>query len=336
MPGSITIADVARKAGVSTATVSRVINQTAPVIDETEQRVRAAIAELGYTPQAAARSLASRHTNNLGILLPEISADFFSMLLRGVEQATYDAGYDLLIATQREDQPKRDRPQPLGKHNTDGLLVFIGNLGHDQIEQLHRSGLPMVMLYESAPEGLGIPMVTVENRQGAQDVVEHLISVHGKRRILYLSGPEENEDSSQREQGYRDALKAHGIPFDPGLVVFGDFNEETSQQAVLDALDRRLDFDSIFGGSDEAAIGAVWALNQRGIPIPSGMAVVGFDDLRVSRYLSSPLTTVRAPIEQVGSEAARLLVQLIQTGEAELVTRLPVTMILRSSCGCTM
>ncbi len=335
MPGSITIADVARKAGVSTATVSRVINQTAPVIDETEQRVRAAIAELGYTPQAAARSLASRHTNNLGILLPEISADFFSMLLRGVEQATYEAGYDLLIATQREDQPKRNRPQPLGKHNTDGLLVFIGNLGHDQIEALHRSGLPMVMLYESAPEGLGIPMVTVENRQGAQDVVDHLITVHGKRRILYLSGPDENEDSYQREQGYRDALKAHGIPFDPELVVFGDFNEETSQQAVLEALDRKLDFDSIFGGSDEAAIGAVWALNQRGIPIPGGKAVVGFDDLRVSRYLSPPLTTVRAPIEQVGSEAARLLVQLIQKGEAQLVTRLPVTMILRSSCGCT-
>jgi len=335
MPGSITIADVARKAGVSTATVSRVINQTAPVIDETEQRVRAAIAELGYTPQAAARSLASRHTNNLGILLPEISADFFSMLLRGVEQATYEAGYDLLIATQREDQPKRDRPQPRGKHNTDGLLVFIGNLGHDQIEALHRSGLPMVMLYESAPEGLGIPMVTVENRQGAQDVVDHLITVHGKRRILYLSGPDENEDSYQREQGYRDALKAHGIPFDPELVVFGDFNEETSQQAVLEALDRKLDFDSIFGGSDEAAIGAVWALNQRGIPIPGGKAVVGFDDLRVSRYLSPPLTTVRAPIEQVGSEAARLLVQLIQKGEAQLVTRLPVTMILRSSCGCT-
>src|SRR5262249_13412497 len=148
------------------------------------------------------------------------------------EAAAREAGYDLLVATQRPDDPRRPIRQPLGPHNTDGLLIFTDNADTAELGRFHRQGFPIVLLYRSAPEGLPIPGVIIEHRLGGQQLAEHLIETHGRRRIAFLRGPDGNEDAYWREQGYRASLAAHGIPFDPALVAGGQFEEQPSRAAV--------------------------------------------------------------------------------------------------------
>jgi LacI family transcriptional regulator len=329
-----TIDDVARSAGVSTATVSRVLSGKAPVAEETAQKVRKAVEKLGFVPQTAARNLARRKTNAIGLILPSLAGDFFSLMLAGVESAVTDIGYDLLVTTQQEtDGTSSAKGLPLGKHNTDGLLVFVGNLTASLL-QLHRTGFPMVLLYQNSPTDQGIPCVTIENKNGTRQLIDHMIEVHGCKRIAFIRGPVNNEDSYWRELGYRKSLEAHGIPFDPGLVAGEEFTEEEGMKAVNHFLEVGLQMDAIFGGSDESAIGAMLALNQHQVKIPEQIKVVGFDDLTLARYITPHLTTVRAPTEQVGKVAAENLILQIQNGKPEPLTLLPTELIIRQSCGC--
>ena len=330
----VTAVDVARRAGVSIATVSRVLHRTVNVSEEVTARVLAAVAELGYVPQAAARNLAQGKTTALGVLLPEIGVEFFSPMLRGIESAAREAGYDLLISTQYPDDARRTQRRPLGPHNTDGLLIFTDNVNIAEVSRLHRQGFPVVLLYRSAPAGLSIPAVVIENRTGARQVVTHLIAVHGRRRIALLSGPAGNEDAYWREQGYREALAAHDIPFDPALVGCGEFREARARAAVARWLAAGLAFDAVFAGDDDSAGGALIALGEGGKRVPRDVALVGFDDTRVSRYLTPPLTTVHAPTERVGREGVHQLVQLITTGTAAPEIVLPTALVIRQSCGC--
>lgn len=330
----VTAADVARRAGVSIATVSRVLNRSVSVTEEVSARVRAAAAELGYVPQAAARQLAQGRTSTLGLLLPEIGATFFSDMLRGIEQGASEAGYDLLIAIQRPDDPRRPSWQPVGPHNTDGLLIFTDNVDAEEVWHFHRRRFPVVLLYRSPPAALPIPCVLVENRGGARLVVEHLIAAHGRRRIALLRGPHGNQDAEERAQGYREALAAHGLAYDPALVAAGEFQERPAREAVARWLADGLAFDAICAGDDDSACGALLELQAAGLRVPQDVALVGFDDALVARYLNPALTTVHAPTEQVGLAAARQLVRLVGTGQADAVTQLPTTLVIRRSCGC--
>ena len=331
-----TISDVAQKAGVSIATVSRVINGSTPVAGETAQRVQEAIRELAFVPRAAARVLASRRTETLGLLLPEIGGAFFSPLLRGIEAEAQLAGFDLLIhATSHI--PHASTPvahRPLGEHNTDGLIVFTQSIDEKELSRLHSLNFPTVLLYQTPPSSLYIPSVTIENKSGAQIIVEHLIQAHNCRRIVFLRGPEGNEDSEWRERGYREALAANNIPFDPILVAVGGFNENEARDAMQGLLIDGLDFDAVFGGDDDTAAGVITALTLAGKRIPQDVAVVGFDDVPIARYLRPALTTVRAPIEQVGREGVRQLVRLIRGQQAEALVMMRTELVIRESCGC--
>jgi DNA-binding LacI/PurR family transcriptional regulator len=332
-PRPPTIADVALKAQVSIATVSRVLNGTTPVHLEKAERVRLAMEELQFVPRHAARVLASKRTNTIGLVLSEISGAFFPLMLKGIEAGAYEAGYDLLIhATQKEGPSRR----PLGEHNTDGLLIFTDSLDHRELRRLHNISFPIVLLHQTPPEAMDIPSIAVENKNGASMTVNHLIETHGRRRIVYLQGPEGHEDSVWREKGYREALEAHGILFQPELVACGGFDEEeaftTVQQMLLDGVD----FDAIFAGDDDSAIGAMRALKLAGRLIPQDVAVAGFDDVPFARYLSPALTTVRAPIEAIGREAVRQLVRLMNGGQAEALTLMRTELVIRESCGCQL
>lgn len=330
----VTIDMVAQRAGVSISTVSRVLNQTVHVAEETSARVLAAVAELGYVPHTAARNLAQGKTNTLGLLLPDISADFFWPLLRGITLSAADAGYGLLIAIRRPGDTLQLQLPPLGRHNTDGLIIFDRSVHETELRQLASAGVPMVLLYRSAPGDLPIPTIMIENKAGARQLVDHLIEMHGCRRIGYLRGPDSNEDSRWRELGYRESLAAHGLPFDPALVGAGAFQEQPARDTVAGWLDKGLEFDAIFGGDDGSARGALAALAQAGLSVPGDVALAGFDDSPLARHLSPPLTTVRAPTEQVGQEAVAQLVRLIRTGQADRVRLLPTELIIRRSCGC--
>lgn len=328
-----TIADVARRAGVSIATVSRVLNDSSPVIPETAKRVHAAVTALNYFPHAAARTLANRRTDTIGLLLPEISGAFFQPLLRGVEAGVSEAGFDLLIHTTQprsQEMPRR----PLGEHNTDGLLVFTEGLDARELTRLEKSGFPVVLLHQSSPPHLKIPVVTVENQSGAEQIVDHLIKVHGCRRIVFLRGPDGHEDSSWREKGYRTALKASDIPYDPALVSRGEFDRTVARASIEKCLADGVVFDSIFAGDDESAIGVLLALRQSHKKVPEQIAVVGFDDSIFASTLIPPLTTVRAPTEQVGRQAVRQLVRAIQGERVEPRLVLPTELVIRQSCGC--
>lgn len=326
-----TIADVAHRAAVSIATVSRVLNGTTPVQADKAERVRLAMQELQFVPRHAARALAGQRTNTIGLLLPEISGAFFPPMLKGIESGAHEAGYDLLIHSRKQEGPSR---RPLGEHNTDGLLIFTDGLDHRELHRLYAMNFPMVLLHQSPPDSLHIPVISIENKDGAMMLVDHLIEAHGRRRIVFLQGPAGHEDSSWRERGYREALESHHIDFHPEWIASGGFDDEEAFAAVGQILSDGIEFDAIFAGDDDSAIGAMRALQQTGRLIPDDVAVVGFDDIPFARYLSPALTTVRAPTEAIGREAVRQLVRLMNGEQAEALTLMRTELVIRESCGC--
>jgi Transcriptional regulators len=331
---SVTIRDVAKQVGVSVATISRFINQNAPVSAETAERIQQVMLDMDYRPYAAARHLVTRRTQTIGLLLYSLQTDFFLPLLSAIESAVSENQYNLLVASYKSPVRKDSQP-PLGTHNTDGLLVFADSLSEEHLTQLSRTGFPLVLLYRTSPPDLDIPFVTVENRMATRKIIDHLIEEHGRRSIIFLHGPQGQEDSKAREQGYLDSLEEHGIAIDQSLFMDGEFNGEVAYQNIKRLVSRtHPHFDAIFTGDDDAAIGVLTALNEVGLRVPEDVAVVGFDDSRLSTFLNPPLTTVRAPTEEVGRTAMRLLFAQINEEPAESVTLQSEGIILRRSCGC--
>ncbi len=328
----ITIMDVAEYAGVSTATVSRVVNKSGTVSDEAAAKVYAAIEALNYKPSAAARGLASRRTNAIGLLIDEIGGEFFQPMLRGIEIIARESRMDLLISS-TGGMDTASPPYPLGENNTDGLIVFANSLPQEELVRLHKIGFPLVLLHRSPPFGLDIPCVTVENKEGARRMVNYLIDERGYRRIAFLTGPSSHEDAYWRKIGYQEALAAHAIPLDPTLMLWGGFDEQQARISITNWLKNGLNAEVIFAADDDSAIGAMAALKEAGLRIPEDIAVVGFDDIRLAAYLDPPLTTVRAPIEQAARIAVEQLVKVIRGEVVELMTLLPTELIIRRSCG---
>jgi DNA-binding LacI/PurR family transcriptional regulator len=293
------------------------------------------MSDLRYVPHAAARHLASRKTRVIGLLLNNLHNDFFVPLLNGVEAVVRQKEYNLIIATYHGNS-RNTMPPPIGPHNTDGMLVFSDGLIDEDLANLNASGFPMVLVHRTSPNSLKIPSVTVENIEVTHRLIEHLIQVHGKRRILFMRGPVHQEDSYRRELGYKSALAANGIPFDENLVLNGDFERDIAYQVLNDFLGngKRVAFDAVFTGDDDAAIGVLRALHKHGYKIPEEIAVVGFDDLGFASFLNPPLTTVRAPTESVGRIATEKLFAVLEDSSANDAIVLPTEIIFRRSCGC--
>jgi LacI family transcriptional regulator len=331
--GQVTILDVARLAEVSISTVSRVINQSAKVEPAKRERIEAAIGQLGFAPKAAARALAGRRTRTLGLLVSEIAEDFFVPMLRGIEGAARLAGYELLIKTTSGENGWRGG-LALGEHNTDGLLLFADSADPELVSFLAARGFPLVLLYAEAPPGMDIPSVTVENEGGAAAVVEHLVAVHGRSRIVCLTGPESNHDAEARLRGYRAALESRGLDFDPELLAPGEFSAAVAAESISALIGRGVAFDSVFACDDGAALGVIAALAEAGMAVGEAVSVVGFDDLAFASHSSPPLATVRAPTEAVGAEGVRLLLSRIEGNPVSGSKVFPTTFVARSSCGC--
>ncbi len=332
---SVTIRDVAREAGVSVATVSRYINKNAPISAEVAERLHQVMSEMRYVPHAAARNLASRKTRVIGLLLNNLHNDFFVPLLNGVEAVVRQKGYNLIVATYHANSRDQMQP-PIGPHNTDGLLVFSDGLVDDDLASWNSKGFPMVLVHRTPPPCVPIPSVTVENIEITRMLVDHLIKIHGKRRILFLRGPADQEDSLKREMGYKSALQANGIPLDENLLLNGDFERDIAYKVMNEFLDReqRVAFDAVFTGDDDAAIGVLKSLHEHRIQVPQDVAVIGFDDLGFAPFLNPPLTTVRAPTERVGQIATERLFELLENHPSDDVITLPTEIIFRRSCGC--
>ncbi|GAB4485479.1 MAG: catabolite control protein A [Anaerolineales bacterium] len=331
---SVTIRDVARHAAVSVATVSRFINQNAPVSQEVSERIQQVMLDLNYKPHMAARQLATRRTLAIGLVIHNMHTDFFAPLLSGIEAVVSQNQYNLLVATY-DHKTHLHRPPPVGPHNTDGLLSYADCLSENQLTDLCRLKFPVVLIHRTAPPQLRVPFVTVENKAATRKIISHLIEKHGRRSIVFLRGPQEQEDSRWREQGYRDALDAYDIPFNPDLMLNGEFSQVIAYESIKKLILRKNPtFDAIFTGDDDAAIGVFNALKEFGLRVPEDVSVVGFDDARLSAFLNPSLTTVRAPTELVGRTAASLLFDLLLERPVETCTLLPTEIVLRRSCGC--
>jgi DNA-binding LacI/PurR family transcriptional regulator len=333
---SVTIRDVAQKAGVSPATVSRYINGSAPVSTEVTERIQGVMKELKYVPHAAARQLATQKAHVVGLLMPGMINDFSALLVSGIESVVQQEGYNLLIATHRPGD-QTDVQIPIGPHNSDGMIIFAGSLNDSEILKLHEDGFPLVLLYRTPPEGSNVLSVTVRNKRAAKELIDHLIEAHHRSRIVFMRGPASQEDSQWREMGYQESLKAHNIEYDSNLIISGDYNREFSYQSMSRFLENgHADFDAVFTGNDDSAIGVINALYEKGLRIPEDISVVGFDNQELSAFLTPPLTTVNAPTELVGRTAAQHLFSLLANQEVEdLVTLLPTELVIRRSCGCS-
>ncbi len=326
-----TIKDVARAAKVSSATVSRALNQTTFVSPEVLERIEDAVKRLNYAPNSAAKQLASGKRMTLGFAVPHMRGDFFLPLLEGVEQGAHRAGYGLLIHTlPHTNKPTSLLTSPVNEHSTDGIIVFPGSLNPSELSRLAALQFPLVSLYQTALGYEQAPFINFENRASAYNLVKHLITEHGYQHIAYLRGPELQKDSLEREAGYESALIEAGLA---PIVGYGDYNERRAYETVFAWFSAKNSIDAIFTGSDEAAVGTLQALRQLELRVPEDVAVVGFDDLRLAQHLAPPLTTVRVPITEGGYAAVRALLGLIR-GEVVSNTVLATELVIRASCGC--
>lgn len=293
------------------------------------------MSDLKYIPSAAARQLATQKARAIGVLLTDMNHRFFPPLISGIESIVQQEGYNLLVALRRAGN-EVNAQIPLGPHNSDGMIVFPCSLNDDEIFKLHQAGFPLVLLYRTPPKGLHIPSVTVGNKRATRKLIDHLIEVHHCRRIVFVRGPANNEDSQRREMGYQESLEAHGIAYNPNLIISGEYDREDAYQAMSEFLDNEpLDFDAVFTGNDDSAVGIMNALSEKGLRIPDDISVVGFDNLELAAFLTPPLTTINAPTECVGKTAARHLFKLLANQKVDPVTLLPTEIVIRRSCGCS-
>jgi LacI family transcriptional regulator len=329
----VTIREVARAAGVSVATVSRVLNESGPVAGETRDRIRRVAGEMRYIPNGAARSLSMRRTGTLGVLLPDLYGEFFSEVIRGLDQAAQRARFHLLLSSSHNNRPDIEAALQAMRGRVDGLVVMSPHIDVAVLADNLPESLPAVML--NTPQSTSeFDTLSVDNFGGARAMVAHLAE-HGHRRIAMVRGPEPNHDARERLRGYRAALADAGIAPDSALEVEGDFTEEAGFRAVRRLLALDAPPTAIFAANDSTAIGAMSALREAGAAVPSAMAVAGFDDIPIARYLTPALSSVRVSINDLGARAMEQLVRAVEeeNRHERIHQTLPTTLVIRDSCG---
>jgi LacI family transcriptional regulator len=340
-----TLYDVARAAGVSTATVSRVVNDPARVRLATRRRVLEAIEALGYVPDGAAQSLAQRRKEVIGLVAiesrgPETDVErenflFTEEVLRGIERPLRDLGWSVLI-TFLHDATAAEAYQQMQKISAkvDGMVIAEGIVSNEQLALL-AARLP-IALVAAYPEGVEADVIGADNRGGTTAAVAHLVEQHGRTRLFYIAGPAEAPDARERRSAFTEAVA--GYPGVTAAGVFeGRFAAVSGQQAVRELLTRPPGErpDAIVCGNDQTAIGAMRELQAAGLRVPADVAVVGFDDIHLATLLTPPLTTVRQPMREIGERAcASLLLRIADPARPPRVDRVPTELIIRESCGC--
>ena len=308
--GPVTLDMVARLAGVSASTVSRILNGTAVVSGVKKQAVDDAIAQLGFVPNPVARGLAGGRTLSIGVVTQSIDSPFYGVALRGIEDELDKAGYSSLFVSGHWNATEEARCiDMLRSRRVDGIIVLTGRLSDAALKAVARN-LPIVTTGRSL-KAPGLFSLNFDNFEGARLATHHLLAL-GHRRIAFITGDSAHPDANERLRGYRNAIESAGLAYNPELVVPGLFHEESGLMAVGRLLDSRQRFTAIFAANDQMAIGACLGLHRRALQVPKDVSVVGFDDLSVSRYALPPLTTVHQPAYEIGQLAASAMLQLLR------------------------
>jgi LacI family transcriptional regulator len=348
----VNIKAVAEKAGVSTATVSHVVNQTRFVREETRQRVLEAIEHLHYQPSTIARGLATNSTQTIGLIISDIANPFFTAVARGVEDVINQHGYHTIFCNTDEDPAREDEYlRLLSARQIDGLIMAPTGFRSERLIQMAEMKLPIVLLDRDTP-GIKAPLVGVDNELGGYQATRYLIEL-GHRRIAILMGMESISTLRDRLRGYQRALQELAIPLDPGLIIRSDsyFYESppdlpgapvtlptntqmtpVAYQALSQLLNSPNSPSAMFITNNQMTLGALYTLRECGLQCPEDVSLIAFDDQEWAPLFSPPLTVIRQPTYRLGQTAAQLLMQLINGQEIEIPAHLPIQLITRDSC----
>ncbi len=329
----ITIRDVARIAKVSVATVSRVINNSGPVSGATRLRIERVAAKLRYSPNGAARSLITSKTSTLGVLLPDLYGEFFSEVIRGIDQRAQRHGYHVIVSSSHNDRREVEIALGAMRGRVDGLIVMSPDVDPSALEANFLPSLPVVLL-NCAVKGDAFDTLNIDNAAGAQAMTNHLIGL-GHARIAFIQGAARNHDADERLKGYRAALKGARLERHEQWEPRGDFTESGGYRAAMGLLKRRPRPTAIFAANDSMAIGALSALHDGGVVVPDEMAMAGFDDIPIARYTSPPLSSVHVPINRLGEWATDKVLHAIshKNEHRRKQELLATTLVIRQSCG---
>lgn len=304
-----TIRDVAREADVSIASVSRALNGHNHVTAAVRQRVLEAADRLHYVPHSGARSLKMKRTNTIGVVLPDLFGEFFSEIIRGIDSVTHRRDVQLLLANMHGSATETAVAIRAMRGRVDGLLMMSPQLGADFLSMNLPKGLPAVLL--NGEEGsAGQISFLIDSFIGARRMVEHLVA-EGRRSIAHIAGPAANRDAQDRLRGFRETVQALLGDADP-LVLEGDFSEASGRRAARALVTSGRRIDAVFASNDEMALGCLFELLDSGFAVPDDVAVAGFDDIPIARYITPALTTMRVHIADLGARAAETLLQRIE------------------------
>lgn len=329
----VTIRDVAEEAGVSATTVSRVFNHDHLVNGDTREHVLEVAQRMGYSPNATARSLSNGRTHSIGVILPAPHGEFFSELIRGLDDAAQEADHFLLIASSHYDPEEGASALESVAGRVDGLVTMMPRVQPGPLAQMNDLDLPVVFV-DSAIENEEFDQFRIANRAGAASAVRHLVE-RGGSRVAAITGPSGSYDVERRMAGYHQVLRDHDM--EPGPILEGDFTQKSGYEAgrQIVALDPRPD--AVFACNDYMAIGAMLAFQEAGICVPDEIAVAGFDDITSARYANPPLTTVRVPVYELGRGAGERLLRRLQAASPPAPEQFDVSheLKVRASTGGT-
>jgi LacI family transcriptional regulator len=299
-----TIRDVARRAQLSVATVSRALNGLDNVSEQARERIASAVSELGYVPHAGARSLSLARNNAIGVVLPDLHGEFFSEIVRGMDREASRRGYLLLLSNLHAKSEQATQAVRAMRGRVDGLIVMAPHLGEHELAAALPPGVP-AMLVNTRGHADGRPAIHLDNAAGAAAVIGHFAAL-GRKRLVHIAGPSGNIDAQERLAATKAAAKKHGLEL---TIVEGDFEEESGAAAVEKLLSIGQPFDAIFASNDNMAIGAFDALRKAGMRVPDDVAIAGFDDIPLASHLG--LTTVRVRIAELGERALSRLLEML-------------------------
>lgn len=330
----VTISDVAKKAGVSRSTVSRVLNnQIRYVREETRWAVLEAAKELGYRPNSIARTLKTKKSHCIGVITDDIDTPFLPSMLKGIEQYAFSRGYSALVCNSGYELEKQKAYiEMLAQRHIDGI-IFAASFVYSYTQDLINPGLPIIYAYSHSPQKTKNSVIS-DDFNGAQLAVRHLLEL-GHRRIGYINGPKNVIPSQDRIRGYAHALHKNGIEFDDSLVKYGQWEESASGYLAAQELLSLEDAPTaIFAANDVMAAGVINAVVHSGLRVPDDISVIGYDDRDIATFLKPALTTVRLPMSEIGSTAARLLIECVEK-DVSLVdsTFVQCKLSVRDSCG---
>ncbi len=331
---NITIRDVAAHAGVSVATVSRVINNTDPVTAESREKVLNSVEALNYRPNYISKALASNRSFNVGLVVRAFTGFFFGEVMRSLEQTLREGGQQLIVVNGQSNREKELKAvEFLQTRNCDALILYADHLTEDELIELSQSGTPLIIVGRYIAQ-LKEHCVYYDIAKGSYDATKHLIELgHRDIALVTTSLNPLNPDMMDRIVGYKLALQEANIPFNPELLVDSDYNQEASYIATQRLLDKKIPFTAIFYFNDECAMGGLKKLNRAGFSVPDDISIVGFDNSSISAHLIPGLTSVHSPAENIGLTCGKLALSMIDGKECDLNQKKEAPLIIRESTG---